>query len=100
QDLPLPPSQGTIVMPESAIAMEKRDAERKKLRLRILETLRRWGEGGGPWPSNRDARTRGATATCHGSERRGGIASARTIARSTAGARGTSRTRAAAVTRP
>ena len=38
QDLPLPEATGSIVLPESAIAMEKRDEERKRIRLRIVDT--------------------------------------------------------------
>jgi uncharacterized radical SAM superfamily Fe-S cluster-containing enzyme len=35
QDLPLPPPQGTIVMPESALRLESKDHERKRVRLPI-----------------------------------------------------------------
>jgi uncharacterized radical SAM superfamily Fe-S cluster-containing enzyme len=35
QDLPLPDAMGTIVMPDSAIAMEERDQARKRVRLKI-----------------------------------------------------------------
>jgi uncharacterized radical SAM superfamily Fe-S cluster-containing enzyme len=35
QDLPLPEANGSIVMPESAIAMEQRDQARKRVRLPI-----------------------------------------------------------------
>jgi uncharacterized radical SAM superfamily Fe-S cluster-containing enzyme len=36
QALPLPEAKGTIVMPESALRMEARDEERRKVRLRIV----------------------------------------------------------------
>ena len=36
QELPLPPALGTVTMPESAIRMEARDAERKRVRLPLV----------------------------------------------------------------